>query len=47
MASAVLLDEVDFPDEELPSYEDTPSHSAVIPGPAPTGINPAQPQFNR
>lgn len=31
MASAVLLDEVDFPDEELPSYEDTPSQSALIP----------------
>jgi hypothetical protein len=34
MASAVLLDDVDFPDEELPAYEDAPSQSAVVPRPA-------------
>jgi hypothetical protein len=35
MASAVLLDDVDsFPDEELPSYTDTPaeSHTSATPG---------------
>jgi hypothetical protein len=31
MASAVLLGDVDFPDEELPSYEDTPSQSSLLP----------------
>lgn len=33
MASAVLLNDVEaaFPDEELPSYTDTPSQSSVTP----------------
>lgn len=35
MASAVLLDDVDFPDDELPSYEDTPLQSTQLPTPAP------------
>jgi len=30
-ASAVLLGDVDFPGEELPSYEDTPSQSSLLP----------------
>ncbi len=36
MSSAVLLDDVEyFPDEELPSYEDTPSlGSATAPPPS-------------
>lgn len=35
MASAVLLDDVDFPEDELPSYEETPLQSALLPAPTP------------
>jgi hypothetical protein len=34
MASAVLLDDIDYPDEELPSYSDHPTESSINPGPS-------------
>jgi len=37
-SSAVLLEDIDYPDEDLPSYEDTPSGALLPPttGPSPT-----------
>jgi hypothetical protein len=33
MASAVLLDDIDYPDEELPSYTDHPTESSISSAP--------------
>ena len=34
MASAVLLDDIDYPDEELPSYTDQPTESPISSAPS-------------
>ncbi|TVY84240.1 hypothetical protein LSUE1_G002926 [Lachnellula suecica] len=46
MSSAVLLGDIDFPDEELPAYEDTPSQSSYMPNTSATPSHNVDPHMS-